>query len=188
MKEPEDRESAPAADRYTESALHPLRSKHRELGPFIERLRDLADAVGEIPLEALRRRIDDVDAFLTGHLLPHAAAEHQVIFPLVAGALGTLEPTSLLTRDHAEIRRLTDELVAVRGRLGGSRLRAADAKELRRILYGLALLSRLHLEQEESYLALLEAHLSPSELHAAFDALAEAEYRAEAEAVGPSAG
>lgn len=183
MEEPEDREPAPVVDGYTEAALHPLRGKHRELRPYVERLRELADAVGESPLPTLRHRLDDVHAFLTHQLIPHAYAENRVIFPLVATALGTLEPTSLLSRDHAEIRRLTEELGAVRERLSGTRLRAVDAKELRRILYGLSALTRLHLEQEETYLALLEAHLTAPELRAAFDALADAEYEAGAEVV-----
>ncbi|HTE84776.1 MAG TPA: hypothetical protein VK821_08580, partial [Dehalococcoidia bacterium] len=39
-----------SATGYTEGASHPPRGKHREPGPYVERLQELADAVGDIPL------------------------------------------------------------------------------------------------------------------------------------------
>lgn len=171
--------------RYSEESVHPLHGRHRELRRSVERLQELADAVGTIPVETFRQRLDDLLLFLTRKLLPHADAENQVIFPLVAATLGSVEATAVLDRDHTEIRRLTDELSGVRARLSEGRLRSSHAKALRRVLYGLAIMTRLHLEHEEIYLALLEAHLTPSELRGALDALVDAEYRAEARMARP---
>jgi iron-sulfur cluster repair protein YtfE (RIC family) len=182
MEKTKGHEHAMGNDGYIEASLHPLRGRHRELRPHLENLLEFADAVGDIPLAELRRRLDEVYTFLSGALIPHAYAENQVIFPLVAKILGSLEPTSLLDRDHAEIRSLTEELARIRQKLSGPRMRSVDAKELRRTLYGLSVLLRVHLEQEGIYLALLEANLAPEELRGAFDALADAESKAQMQA------
>jgi len=169
------------ADRYTENALHPFRRKHLELQSAVERLLRLADDVGGVQLIELRRGMNDMQNFLTHQLLPHADAENQTVFPLLARLLGSVEVTALLSQDHIEVRALSNELTLIGTRLSeGSRLRADDAKALRRVLYGLAALLRVHLKREGIYLELLEAHLAPSELQAALDALAEGEYRADA--------
>jgi len=50
----------------------PLRDEHKDLLPHLERLRTVADAIGDVPVVSLRQSVDDAYAFLTHHLLPHA--------------------------------------------------------------------------------------------------------------------
>jgi len=160
------------------------RAEHRVLRGYVDTLCEVGDAVGEIPLSALHQQIRDVLAFLAGELIPHAEAEDQVIYPLVAGMLGTLEGISAMNRDHIEIGRFTAELAELEQRVSGSRLRSADAKALRRVLYGLAALLRFHLEQEDVYLGLLGAHLAPDVAQSTLDALRVAAGKAQARVTG----
>jgi hemerythrin-like domain-containing protein len=162
--------------------------EHGLLRGYVDKLYEAADAVGDIPLPALQQRIGDVETFLTHHLIPHAEAEDQVIYPLVATMLGTLEGVSAMNRDHAEIRTYTQELVGLEPRLSEPSLKSSDAKAFRRILYGLAALLRLHLAQEDVYLRLLNAHLAPNVAQSTWDALEEATRKAEARTAEAPAG
>jgi iron-sulfur cluster repair protein YtfE (RIC family) len=70
-----------------------------------------------------------------------------------------------MSRDHLEVIRLTEELEALRLHLFYAPLSESDEQALRRVLYGLYAIVKLHLaKEEEIYLPILEAHLSASEV------------------------
>ena len=148
----------------------PLRDEHQELLPHIELIRTVADRVGDIPSESLRRDVDEVHSFLAHHLLVHAEAEERVLYPVVAGVLGAPEATATMRRDHVEIGHLIGELAGLRAQIGEGALPVPLAKGLRRVLYGLYALVKVHFaKEEEVYLPLLDAQLSPDEAHRLFE-------------------
>lgn len=150
----------------------PLRNEHQELLPHIERLRLVADAVGATAVDTLRRQVDDAHGFLTHHLLPHAQAEDAALYPVVAKFLGAPSATATMSRDHVEVAALTEQLTALRTRLTGSDLDAATARDLRRVLYGLYALVKVHFaKEEEIYLPFLDARLTTAEAEAMFAAM-----------------
>jgi hemerythrin-like domain-containing protein len=147
----------------------PLRDEHQELLPHIEHLRQLADAVGETPPAALVQNVAAVHDFLAHHLIPHAHAEDRALYPVVARLLGAPEATATMSRDHVEVGSLTAELAELRGRLAGGAADGGTAKALRRVLYGLYALVKVHFaKEEEIYLPLLDARLSAAEAQAMF--------------------
>jgi hemerythrin-like domain-containing protein len=153
----------------------PLRDEHKELLPHIEALRLAADAVGEAPLAAVRKAVDDAHAFLGGHLLVHAEAEERALYPAVARRLGGPQATETMRRDHAEIRRLTEELDTLRSQLAGETLSDVQERSLRRVLYGLCALVGVHFaKEEEVYLPLLDRGLTRGEADDLFRAMGEA--------------
>jgi iron-sulfur cluster repair protein YtfE (RIC family) len=100
--------------------------------------------------------------FLRHHLIPHAEAEDRALYPVVGTVMGAPDATATMSRDHVEVGRLTDELASLRSELSGPTLGEAQAKALRRVLYGLYALVKLHFaKEEEVYLPLLDARLSP---------------------------
>ena len=48
--------------------------------------------------------------FSAHHLIPHAQAEDQALYPVVARVMGVPEATATMRRDHVEVGRLTEEL------------------------------------------------------------------------------
>src|SRR3990172_4648164 len=70
--------------RHMSTVTQPLREEHKELLPHIEALRSVGDSVAVVPLESLRESVAQVLQFLTHHLLPHAQAEEQALYPVVA--------------------------------------------------------------------------------------------------------
>jgi hemerythrin-like domain-containing protein len=147
----------------------PLREEHEELAPQIERLGVVADSIGEAPRETLRHNLDKVHEFLLRHILPHALAEEQVLYPAVSKILGTPQATTTMSCDHAEINRLARRLDALRAQITGDDFDAEKSNDLRRVLYGLHALLKAHLaKEEEVYFPLLDAHLSEEEAHRLF--------------------
>jgi len=162
----------------------PLRDEHKELLPHIEALRTAAEAIGEAPLSALRAQIDEAYDFLAHHLIPHAQAEEKGLYPVVAKVMGAPEATGTMSRDHVEVGRLTDELDLLRLRLSGSQLTAIQAKDLRRVLYGLYTLVKVHFaKEEEVYLPILDERLTPDAARQLFVDMEEAAHAAKSASV-----
>lgn len=141
-----------------------LREEHRALLPHVDELRAMADGLDEMPPQDVRLALDGAYQFLTRHLIPHAAAEEEALYPAVGKILGSPQATATMSRDHVEVSRLTEEL----GRLhsAGSTFDLEQIKSLRRLLYGLHTLLKVHFaKEEEIYLPLLERHLSDAEAH-----------------------
>ena len=155
----------------------PLRDEHKELLPLLEQVKAAADAVGQgaDATEALDRAYQ----FLAAHLLPHAAAEEVALYPVVGRIMGSPEATKTMQVDHAEVGRLTEELRQLRELLADQVPSAEQERELRRVLYGLYTLVKVHFAKEEDvYLPLLDSHLTAEEARAMFDAMEAAASRA----------
>lgn len=155
------------------TVTQPLRDEHKELWPHVEALRITADAVGEVPLAVLQRGLDEAYAFLAHHLLAHAQAEERALYPVVQKVLGAPEATATMSRDHVEVGRLVEELGALRAQMAGvSAPSDPQARALRRVLYGLYALLKVHFaKEEEVYLPLLDARLSPAEAQRMFQSM-----------------
>jgi iron-sulfur cluster repair protein YtfE (RIC family) len=151
--------------------------------PKIERIRRVADSVGTVPVGMLRERIAEVRGFLVHELLPHARAEDAELYPVVARLLGAPEATATMRHDHVEVAGLVDELEAVEPELAAPSLPLEVEHALRRILYGLYALVKVHLvEEDEIYLPMLDAGLSEEEATSMFAAMGAAEARERAKA------
>jgi iron-sulfur cluster repair protein YtfE (RIC family) len=150
----------------------PLREEHKELLPHVEQLRTVADSVGETAFESLRHSLDEIDVFLTHHLLPHAQAEERALYPVVGKLMGVSQATATMSRDHIEIARLIEELESLRSRLLDKTPGTTDERDLRRVLYGLYAVVKLHFaKEEEIYLPLLDARLTDDEASRMFAAM-----------------
>jgi iron-sulfur cluster repair protein YtfE (RIC family) len=144
-----------------EAVAERFRAQHLTLRPQVERIREVADHLGELDAPATLATLAEIDRFLVEELGPHEQAEDTLLYPIIDRALGGGEATGTMSRGHGEIARLSrrfhrlvEQLDTVTGPDGD------DLRELRRLLYGLHAVLRLHFAQEdESYLTLAgEAH------------------------------
>ena len=149
-----------------------VRDEHRELMIRIELLRTLADSIGSASAELIREGVGQVYTFLIHQLIPHAQAEEQVLYPTVGRLLRALEATETMSRDHLEVIRLTEELETLRMHLFYTSMSESDEQALRRVLYGLYAIIKLHLaKEEEIYLPILEARLPAEEVDRLVEAM-----------------
>lgn len=157
------------------TVTEPLREEHRNLVPHLGHILALADEITEGSNSELAARVRSIHTFLVEDLLHHAQVEERALYPVVAQAMGASEATRTMSRDHIGIARMVDELGAVKDGLESGRIDAAQAREIRRLLYGLHAMVKLHfLKEEEVYLPLLDARLSETEGVALLEALREA--------------
>jgi hemerythrin-like domain-containing protein len=156
----------------------PLRDEHAGLYPHVAALAEAGDAVGGGPLEQLQALVDGSYRFLDEHLIPHARTEEKFLYPAVNRAVGAAEMTATMERDHVEVIALTEELAELRTRLAGAPELDEDlARALRRVLYGLHALVKVHFaKEEEVYLPILDDKLSAHEAHELFEAMHGAEH------------
>jgi iron-sulfur cluster repair protein YtfE (RIC family) len=160
----------------------PLRDEHKELVPHIEHLRTVADGIDAAAPDSLKLAVEHVYDFLAHHLSPHAEAEEKALYPAVAKAIGAPEATRTMSREHVEVRALTEELQALREAAGEHAFDHEQVRDLRRILYGLYALIKVHFaEEEEVYLAILDERLSEEEARAMFEAMGHAAHEAKAQ-------
>lgn len=151
--------------------LQPLHEEHQELRPHIEQLREAADAVGG-PWSDVAPLVDDALGFLQHHLAPHADAEDAALYPVVQRVMRSPLATATMSRDHLEVHDLTARLRAARETVGDGDPDPSSERELRRLLYGLHALVSVHFaKEEEVYVPLLEASLSPEQAAQMFSAM-----------------
>lgn len=161
------------------TVTQPLREEHKELFPQVESLRLAAEAVTETSGENFYRLLEDAYEFLTRHLIPHAQAEDRALYPVVQKVMGAPEATATMSRDHVEVGRLTDELRDLRLQIKGGQISPGQANGLRRVLYGLYALIKVHFaKEEEIYLPLLDARLDSAQAVAMFEAMEKAAHEA----------
>lgn len=124
-----------------------LRAEHDSVLPLIEKIRSTADALSthEVMLSPVRSLLDRLE----GELLPHERADEELLVPLVGRALGGTEATAALSRTHAEIEHQVSRLRRLLAGLDAETALPEDIVELRRLLYGLYAVLRLHNAQEE---------------------------------------
>jgi heavy metal translocating P-type ATPase len=133
----------PAADIATAARL---RAEHDAVRPVVEQIRAVADALTAAgDLDPARRLLGRLDT----SLLPHERAEERLLVPIVARALGGFDTTAALSRTHAEIEHQVGRLRRILDELADTAPEPEDIVELRRLLYGLYAVLRLHNAQEE---------------------------------------
>jgi heavy metal translocating P-type ATPase len=132
------------ADVDTARRLH---TQHRAVRPIVEQVRAVADTLTahDCDLDPVRKLADRLEA----DLLPHERAEEAELLPIMARALGGLDPTGGLSRTHAEIEHQVTRLRHILDDLGDAPPEPEDVVDLRRLLYGLYAILRLHNAQEE---------------------------------------
>jgi hemerythrin-like domain-containing protein len=139
-----------------------IREEHRRFVPGLRRLRQLADQLDYLPLAKARTELKAVRSFLVDDVLPHNEAEDATLYPVVARLIGGHDPTGPMSREHTEIAHLVNLYARTLDDVPEDGPDKEDVRELRRMLYGLNAILKLHLAQEEeSYLTLFEEEPAP---------------------------
>jgi heavy metal translocating P-type ATPase len=124
-----------------------LRAEHDATLPLIEQIRSVADELSSHDCDLEPVRV--LQGRLEGELLPHERADQALLVPLVDRALGGTDGTAALSRTHAEIEHQVSRLKRLLLALDTDPAAPEDVIELRRLLYGLYAVLRLHNAQEE---------------------------------------
>ena len=133
-----------------------LRLEHDRLIPQLDRLRDVADTLDtRAAVEGLRSLLE-IESFLVDEILPHESKDETEIYPQMTEILPGEDPLAMMSRAHREIFHLVELFQRQIAELPVSGPEPADIRDLRRTLYGLHAILRLHFDQEEELYASLE--------------------------------
>jgi len=129
------------------AVAHELKIEHDAVLAVVEQIRSVADGLSTqdsdlAPAHTLFDRLER-------ELLPHERADEALLVPLVDRALGRTDTTVALSRTHAEIEHQVSRLRRLLTDLDNDTVQPEDVVELRRLLYGLYAVLRLHNAQEE---------------------------------------
>ena len=133
---------------------------HERLMRHVDELPPTGDLVGTASPPELEARLDAATMFLTGALIPHMEAAERTLYPELERMFQNRHSMTPMRREHGEIRRLVDELVRTRGRLGQSQVTTGDAVALRRTIFRLYAMLKIHLAEELLYIDIIEHGIS----------------------------
>jgi hypothetical protein len=136
---------------------------HAKLLPHVDRLLDLAEMIGHVDCSAIHETFDAEYAFIVGQLVPHIEAIERTLYSQLEQLLDHRHSMAPMRQEHVAMRRLIDELGGYRRHAERCSWDTAEGLALRRALYRLHSILKVHLAEEELYLAVLEQNLSDEE-------------------------
>jgi heavy metal translocating P-type ATPase len=140
-----------------------FRDEHREFVPWLARIRTVADRLESYsPVEA-RDELQQIRWFLTERLPQHEGEEEAAVYPVVSRLMGGEDPMGTMARAHLEIDHLSRVFVHLVDDVPSEGPAAEDLVDLRRVLYGLHAILRLHFAQEEEAYSWLASEVLESE-------------------------
>ncbi|MDA8230549.1 MAG: heavy metal translocating P-type ATPase [Magnetospirillum sp.] len=134
-----------------------LTEEHKGLVHLLDRLQNAADRIDAMEPGEAGRELAAIDRLLRESLVPHERRDDSRLYPELAEILGGEDPMAAMSRTHREIlhlARLYNRMVAEFTEAGPDR---DDLRDIRRILYGLGAILRLHFAQEEELFLMLAA-------------------------------
>jgi heavy metal translocating P-type ATPase len=134
-----------------------FREEHKEFMPWLARIRATADRLDAYSPEEARGELEQIRWFVQERLVRHEAEEEAAVYPVVSELMGGEDPMGTMARAHLEIEhlgRVYDHLLSDLPPEGPA---IEDLVDLRRVLYGLHAILRLHFAQEEEAYSWLAA-------------------------------
>ena len=133
------------------AVIRRFRDQHPTIWATIERIRAAAEALDSEGPDAALRGVQELFASLVREVQPHEEAEQAVLYPVLDRLLGGTDATGTMSRAHGEILHQIRLLGRLLDQIGAGPPGAAEVADLRRLLFGLYAVLRLHTQQEEEY-------------------------------------
>jgi hemerythrin-like domain-containing protein len=133
---------------------------HERLMLHLDAMTSVGDLVGGTSVADLRPRIGETATFLTDLLVPHMEAAERTLYPELERMLQNRHSMTPMRREHDEIRQLISELVRLQHRLDAGPLQTSETVALRRVIFRLYAILKVHLAEEQLYLGIIQKGVS----------------------------
>src|SRR5664280_1225128 len=134
-----------------------FQEEHLAIRRDINRLHEVADALGSLTPKAALEEVQSVQRMLIEEVQPHEEAEEQELYQALGRFFGGSDPMATMSRAHIEITHQIHRLGQLIDDIGPNGVDEVDLTELRSLLYGLYAILKLHTAQEdENYLSLAD--------------------------------
>jgi hypothetical protein len=131
--------------------------------PHVDALPELAELIDRAPPEEFNARFERECQFITGSLMPHIDAIEQTLYGDLERLMDGRHSMQPMRDEHEQLRRLFASLCRYRAEVAAGGLDDSSAIGLRRVLYRLYSLLKIHLREEELYLRVIDHELSADE-------------------------
>ncbi len=148
-----------AADPGLDSLLATSEAYHALLMPHVDRLLTLAEMVGRVDCSALHALYNEEYRFISGQYLPHQDAVEANLYDRLESIMGPRHTMAPMREEHKIVRALIDELGSYQVHEDNCSWDELQGLAVRRVLYRLHALLKVHLAEEEQYLAVLDRSL-----------------------------
>ncbi|HEY8136055.1 MAG TPA: hemerythrin domain-containing protein [Candidatus Limnocylindrales bacterium] len=140
----------------------PVAQQHHErLMSHVDRMPALADLMDRGTAEELRAALYEMIDFMAEVLMPHMEAAERVLYPELERMMQNRHSMTPTRREHAEIRAGLADLARLRTRVASPSISLKDQVELRRTIFRLYGLLKVHLAEELLYADIVEKGASP---------------------------
>lgn len=136
---------------------------HDRLIAHVDRLAELAAELDAGVTPAFADACETEHRFIVEQLVPHMEAIETTLYGELDRLMEGRHSMAPMRREHAELRRLIEATGQYHDAVTSGQLGPAEAMGLRRALYRLHALLRVHLAEEELYLRVLEGNLGDAE-------------------------
>lgn len=136
---------------------------HEKIEPHVDRLPELAEMIGRVSSEEFAARFETECGFIVGQLMPHMEAIETTLYARLEELMGPRHSMTPMRQEHDVLRGLFDALCAYRKEAAGGTLDPDGEIGLRRVLYRLYSILKVHLAEEELYLGVLDRNLTDEE-------------------------
>jgi len=123
----------------------------------------LAEQIGRDDSATFKSAFEEEYLALVGELWPHMDAVEATVYGEVERLLDLPDSMAPMRREHDQMRKLIDVMAHYRSHVAGDRLSTIDGLALRRALYRLYSILRVHLAEEGLYLEILDRGLTDQE-------------------------
>lgn len=152
----------------TDLPSDPIRREHRKLLPHLHHVEDAAVQVPGWDASQARQRLSQIVEFLSGDLIPHAAAEDDVLYPAIDRIMAA-SGTATMRVDHVEMGERIGRLSSTVDQALGDWDNRDLVADISRQLAALAAIVLLHFRKEEEVLLpILDAGMSVADGHQLF--------------------
>jgi hypothetical protein len=136
---------------------------HGLIQPHVDRLPELAAMIGTTEAATFAASFEEECRFVIGQLVPHIEAVESTLYDELERVMGGRHSMTPMREEHELLRRLIGSLCGYRAQSLAGELDPADEIGLRRVLYRLYAVLKVHLAEEELYLGVLDHALSAEE-------------------------
>ncbi len=140
----------------TQSLPQVTHEHHERILHHIDRMPELADRLLTDKADAVRPDLAELSEFLTDSLVPHIEASEQTMYPELERMFQNRHSMAPMRREHDAVRKLIASYAQLSGELQASTVTLGKSLALRRVMFQLYAVLKVHLAEEEAYLRIVD--------------------------------
>lgn len=138
------------------SEPHVVREHHDRLVRWVDRLPELGELIDSRDPARVGPPLEEMCTFVRELLLQHIAASERVLYPELERVMQNRHSMTPMRREHGQIRTACDQLLTLKRTVDAGRFGTREQIALRRAVFRLYALLKVHLAEELLYAGIVE--------------------------------